>query len=461
MNADDDVHDSRTPPRYPELHSMNLEADGLRQTCEADLLFLERYEGWTEIGRGAHGTVIRTYCRPTDMDVALKLLVRGEREMDERRLQAETHALARVSHPCVVRTFAAFARGALAWIEMELIEGCSLAHEIARRQTSGEAWPAGDQLAVAWAAAEGLAAIHAAGIVHRDVKPDNILLPASRKPAAKLVDFGVARVLNAAVLSGVRYSPGTPRYSAPELVTLGRTGPEADVYAFGVTLYELFSGGTHPYALPRGSSVVESINAHVRLAPVPLPALAADLDDDVVDVIARALDKRPELRPSAREIADVLRGALPATHAERLDVASWSSATRRRSPGTRVAVRVAAAGVSMLMLMGVIAAWRQWRGGSNATQVARTLENVPAPLAPRVAAPAARLHVTWAAPGVVGVENQGSLDLDHVTVSVAGVAYRLGPVAVDEEAWVFAEGPGSVTVEGVASDGTRVVAVLS
>ena len=77
MNADDTQNPTpawAAPPRYPELHSMNLEADGLRQTCLSDLVFLERYSGWTEIGRGRYGTVVKTYCRPTDMDVALKLI---------------------------------------------------------------------------------------------------------------------------------------------------------------------------------------------------------------------------------------------------------------------------------------------------------------------------------------------------------------------------------------------------
>ncbi len=454
---------------YPELHSLNLEADGLRQTCLADLEFLERYEGWHELGRGGHGTVVRTRCRASGLDVALKLLMRSEADIDQHRLQAESRALARITHPCVVRTYSAFARGALTWIEMELIDGTSLANEMRRRQVEDDPWLPDRPLAIAWAAAEGLAAIHAAGVVHRDIKPDNILLPASGQPAAKLVDFGVARLLDAAATSkAARYAPGTPRYSAPELVTLGRTGPETDVYALGVTLYEIFSGGTHPFALPAGAAVVEYVHAHVQKAPVPLRSLLPELDESVADVVARALDKRPELRPSAREMADVLRSAL-ATAQGLVSVSSVPKCVVRSGwAGARVALPIAAAGVSMLMLMGVITAWRQWRAGGSATPAAQVSGTAlspptapPAPLALRVPAPAARLHVTWAAPGIVGVANQGVVDLDQVTVSVAGATYRLGSVPVDEEAWVFAAGEGTVTVEGVAGDGTRVVAVLS
>jgi serine/threonine-protein kinase len=467
MNADDHAAPAwGAPPRYPELHSMNLEADGLRQTCLTDLVFLERYSGWEPLGQGRHGTVIKTYCRPNDMHVALKLIPQMAGG-DPGRVTDEASTLARITHPCVVRTFAAFCRGPLTWIEMELIEGVTLAREIERRAAENDPWTPERQLAVAWAAAEGLAAIHAAGVVHRDIKPDNILVLASGRPAAKLVDFGVARLRDASAAPGMRgYAPGTPRYSAPELITLGRTSTASDVYAFGVTLYELFAGGAHPYALPADAPVGEFLQGHILKAPVPLRTLVPDLPDDVADLVARALDKRPEQRPSARELADGLRTALPS--AREVEVVSALRSERRRERGTRLAIRLATVGVSMLMLMGVMAAWRQWRGGNGtrdtaAVAVTSAPPNLPAPppLAPRISAPAARLHVSWTAPGVVGVANPGTLDLLDVTVRVADVLYPLGTIAVDEEAWVFAAGEGAVTVEGHAADGTRVVAVLS
>ncbi len=256
------------------------------------------------------------------------------------------------------------------------------------------------------------------------------------------------------------YAPGTPRYSAPELITLGRTSFASDVYAFGVSLYELFAGGAHPHALPDDAPVGDFLQAHILKAPVPLRTLVPNLADDVADLVARALDKRPERRPGARELADGLRAALPSPgDAEAL---AALRAERVRERGTRVAVRLATVGVSMMMLMGVIAAWRHWRGAPvERPNVTVEAPGPQSPLAPRVAAPAARLHVTWTAPGVVGVANAGALDLQDVTVRVANVIYPLGTIAVDEETWVFAAGEGAVTVEGRAADGTRIVAVLS
>jgi hypothetical protein len=462
MTADDTpTPDWTAPARYPELHSINLEADGLYRTCQADLVFLERYEGWQELGRGRQGTVVRTHCRALDAPVALKLI--GQMAGgDPLRVNAEAALLARITHPCVVRTYAAFCRGPLTWIEMELIDGLTLEHEIGRQREADEPWPLARQLEIAWAASEGLAAVHAAGVIHHDIKAANILLPASGRPAAKVVDFGVARLREASVAPGRRaFVPGTPRYSAPEVISVGQTSPASDVYALGVTLFELFTRGTHPYALREDTPVGAVLNAHLAKAPVPLLALAPQLDERAADLVMRALDKRPERRPSARELADGLRAVVPWPYA--VEVVEALRAERARARGTRVARRLAIVGVSMLMLMGAFAAWRQWRGRPSATStaVAEIQQVVPPPVAARVAPPAARLHVSWAAPDVVGVANPGTLDLVDVTVRVAGVAYPLGAIAVDEEAWIFTTGEGTVTVEGVTVDGTRVVAVLS
>jgi len=281
------------------------EGSALEALCTSDPVFAARYEGWSELGRGGWGYVVRTRLRGLGVAVAVKVLCHMGQD-ERRRLNAEAQALMSVVHPCVVRTFAVFERGPLAWIEMELVEGRTLEDELRARAARGESWSLGEALQIGACLAEGLAAVHAAGFVHRDVKPQNVLLPRAGRPAAKLTDFGIARSLDATQILNEPLS-GSPLYVCPEAL-LGRSvGVEGDVYGLALTLYQLFSGGIYPFALSRGATLGEALECHRRKAPLPLRALGLDLPEAVVDVVQFGLDKNPRHRPSAAEVGCVLR----------------------------------------------------------------------------------------------------------------------------------------------------------
>lgn len=281
--------------------------DLLRALCLADPVFAERYEGWEELGRGTFATVVRTHLRDAGVPVALKIFWRMA-PAERRQLRAEAEALMSVAHPAVVRTFAVFARSEPAWFELELVEGTTLGAELRAMKASGERCPLERALEIGACLAEGLAAVHAAGFVHRDVKPDNVLLPRGGQPAAKLGDFGIARSVDATMLLGEEM-PGSPKYMCPEALRGQGVGPAGDVYALALTLYQLFSGGRYPFALRRQASLAETLDCHRRKAPMPLRTLGLGLPDGVVDVIQHGLDKQPSHRPTATDVARVLRAA--------------------------------------------------------------------------------------------------------------------------------------------------------
>lgn len=292
----------------PEHTVMPALSDALQRQFTSVALFRERYEGWELLGVGGFGAVVRTVCRDTDLEVALKLWVNVD-SAGRQRFQNELHSLVRVLHPNVVRVFSAFAAGSLTWLEMEYVAGITLADALRRRVGRARSWPLSQVLHIGAAVAQGLDAAHAAGVVHRDVTPNNILLPASRRPAAKLADFGIA-TLRGRRARPVRDLIGAPPYVAPELFRGDRATPAADVYALCVTLYQMLTGGHYPYLLPQEPNLVALVRAHTRSAFVPLPQIAPELPTAVIDVVHAGLAKTPRRRPSAKRVAEVLIGTM-------------------------------------------------------------------------------------------------------------------------------------------------------
>ena len=191
-----------------------------------------RYDVLALIGRGGMGAVYRVLDRELDEVVALKVIrddLADDREMIE-KFRSEVRLARRVTHANVARTFELGRSENVMFCTMELVEGESLAHVLRRRLL-----PIEEAATIATAICDALIAAHAAGVIHRDIKPDNIMIA----PGGRIVvtDFGIA-----AITVGDARAEGTPPYMAPEQFAGAAPAPSVDVYAVGVMLYEMVSG---------------------------------------------------------------------------------------------------------------------------------------------------------------------------------------------------------------------------
>ncbi|MFT4034062.1 MAG: serine/threonine-protein kinase, partial [Patulibacter sp.] len=258
-------------------------------------LLLGRYEPLGVIGRGGMGVVSRARDRDTGALVAIKR-VRG---MDD-RAQREALAAARLHHPAIVELLDARPTGDGWLLISELVEGADL-RQVLR---AGLTRPA-DVARCGGSVLRGLAHAHEHGVVHRDVKPANILCPRDPRAAgawAKLTDFGVAALHDAETLTAVGDVVGTMSYMAPEQARGERAGAPADVFALAVVVYEALAGANPR----RGETPAET--AVRALAPMPSLALARpDLPRGVIDAVDRCLAVDPAQRGDLWELDDGLR----------------------------------------------------------------------------------------------------------------------------------------------------------
>ena len=270
---------------------------------ETDIL-PPRYREPRRIGRGGMGEIYRAEDSVLGRAVAVKLL--AERYADDEgvrgRFTREALAAARLSsEPNTVTIFDVGEHRGRPFIVMEYLPGGSLEDEIRR---AGGAQPAGRSLAWLAQAAAALDAAHAAGIVHRDVKPANLLL--DRSGEVHVADFGIASAAGLDSLTRPGTILGTAGYLAPEQAKGERAGPASDRYAFGVVAFELLTG-RRPYE--HENPTVEA-SAHVNAEIPDATALRAELPPQVDDVFRRALAKEPDARfPSCAEFVAALRRA--------------------------------------------------------------------------------------------------------------------------------------------------------
>ncbi|WP_280466675.1 protein kinase domain-containing protein [Nocardia cyriacigeorgica] len=265
-----------------------------------------RYRLGRIIGEGGMGRVYEAFDTVTERTVALKVLpetLAGNREFRE-RFRREAHAAARLSEPHIVPIHDYGEIDGRLFLDMRLIHGMDLGTVVAQH---GPLPPARavhviDQVAAA------LDAAHAAGLVHRDVKPSNIVL--GDRDFAYLIDFGIARDDSATAMTSIGTTLGTFAYMAPERFTPGqRTDARADIYSLACVLYECLTGA-RPFP---GAVVAEQIAAHLTAEP-PRPSSVGDGIPAALDeVIARGMAKLPEQRyPGAGEFAAAARRALGA-----------------------------------------------------------------------------------------------------------------------------------------------------
>ncbi|WP_241255651.1 serine/threonine-protein kinase, partial [Candidatus Protofrankia californiensis] len=216
---------------------------------------LPAYELGEVLGRGAFGLVVKGRHRELDRPVAIKILAAGTDEAAASS-RAEARLLAALDHPHVVRVYDSIPAGDLHLIVMELLGGGTLT-----RRRAG--MPHETACAVGLAVAAALGCAHQRGVLHRDIKPDNILFDTAG--LLKVTDFGIAKLVEGSATTASAVI-GTPRYMAPEQLLARRLGPATDLYALGVMLYELLTG-----ALPFDPTLPPTLLAQHHLYTVPTP----------------------------------------------------------------------------------------------------------------------------------------------------------------------------------------------
>ncbi|MES1248436.1 MAG: serine/threonine-protein kinase [Actinomycetota bacterium] len=256
---------------------------------------LDRYRPLKPLGTGGSGSVWLARDEQTGLDVALKIIPREGKSAA--RAEREAQAAAKLRHPSCLRAYA-FARDpGHVYIAYEFVPGRTFREAL----RAGELRDA-DAIEACAQVCDGLSHAHAAGILHRDVKPSNVLL--SPDGRAKILDFGLAQMAEAETLTAQGDVPGTLAYISPERLAGGESTPAADVWAVGVMLWESLAG-RHPFW---HTSMLDTARAIESGAP-SLEALRPDLPKGLIQLVDRALTVDPARRPSAADLASGLRGA--------------------------------------------------------------------------------------------------------------------------------------------------------
>jgi eukaryotic-like serine/threonine-protein kinase len=325
-----------------------------------------RYELGREIGRGGMGAVWLGRDTVLGRVVALKRvgLMPGAESPDLQRAEREARLAARLNHPHVVAVFDLVEDGGETWLVMEYVEGATLSALVQRDGPLA----LDDAALLLRQAADALAAAHAAGIVHRDVKPSNMLV----SPAAqvKLTDFGIARAQADATLTRTGLVTGSPAYLAPEVASGGTATPASDVWSWGATLFHALAGHP-PYDV--SDNVMGALYAIVHDEPPRLddagwlaPVLEHTMAHEIGDRWSMAqlrdfLDQRPEVasHPSPVVVDEATRtlDATPDEEPVAVPPVAWETqaleappppGVRRRSPWPWVAALVALAALAVI-----------------------------------------------------------------------------------------------------------------
>ncbi len=290
---------------------------------------LGRYEVLGELGQGAMGVVYKARDPLIDRVVAIKTINLGlaldEKEEYEGRFYQEAKAAGRLSHPNIVTIYDVGKNDEIAYIAMEFLEG----RELRDIMNDEGLLPVHQVLDIVAQVAQGLAYAHEYGIVHRDVKPSNIMVV--RDGHVKITDFGIARMASSSVRTQTGMVLGSPKYMSPEQVMGKLTDQRSDIFSLGVMLYEMLTG-LAPFT---GDNVNAIMYQTLNTIPAPPNTLNPAVPEMVNFIVAKALTKNLEDRyQETQDFADDLRSCrdmLPRS-GQRIDVSKFPASGERKLP---------------------------------------------------------------------------------------------------------------------------------
>jgi len=336
-------------------------------------LILDRFRIVDELGRGGFGTVYRARDERLERQVAVKVLAPGPAG---NRVLREAHAAARLNHSSIVTLYELGEDRDGVYLVSELVDGETLRELLTEGVLSDrDLGESGVEIC------QALAHAHGRGVVHRDVKPENIAIsrwrderpgPWSRAATgrAMLMDFGVASLAGESRITRTGEVVGTLAYMAPEQAEGEEAGPAADVYSFALVLYEAWSG-TNPVARATPAATARAIG----VPPPPLAAARPELPAELTETVDACLDPDPDLRPSAAELGEQLAGVTPRLDASRAVPAPDGSLRAGLGSWRSVLARV-----SVLVALVSALAGLAWAAGKPGLATALAALALPAPI---------------------------------------------------------------------------------
>jgi Tol biopolymer transport system component len=322
-----------------------------------------------KIGEGGMGVVFKAVDTRLERTVAVKIInpqaLAGEETRN--RFLRESRAGAALNHPNICTLYGADEADGVLFMSMEFVDGPSLRAKIDERPL-----PLEEALDIAIQAGEGLKAAHQNGIVHRDIKPGNILINKSGR--VKILDFGLAQMLDLSQFTITGTVMGTPAYMSPEQLQAGKADERSDIWALGVVLYEMLSGRL-PFKNQSGQGLAYQI---IHQEPEPLTALRSGLPIEIDQIVAKALAKDPAERYQHVDdiLVDlqVLKKRIP-----ELGRSTWTAMALvpRKAKSWKRFISWAAAGA--FSLLAVLAVWKPWKAlrPQADTQVVRFVVKLP------------------------------------------------------------------------------------
>ncbi|MBM3130312.1 MAG: serine/threonine protein kinase [Chloroflexi bacterium] len=339
---------------------------------------LGKYRLIEKLGQGGMAQVYKAYQLDLERYVAIKILhphLTGDEEFAA-RFQREARAIAALEHPHSVRVYDFDTDHDLAFIVMEYLTGASLKARLRDLSCRNEFMELAQVAHIIGALADALDYAHAHGVIHRDIKPSNVLLATDGRPV--LTDFGIAKMIDATIITGSSGSLGTPAYISPEQAKGEPGDARSDIYALGVMLYQLCTNH-----LPFDADTPYAIILKHLTAPLPPPrTLRPDLPDAIERVILKSLAKDPDDRyQTAGEMGQAIRAAIaPAANAgrARFSAPGKSALNRLRAHLSNLSRRTllwqGAALIAMTLLICIVLFWISipWRAQRYLTRLTLT-----------------------------------------------------------------------------------------